>query len=221
MCEITLVMIRKVTGKSKNGRKTEKKHRPLAIEVGVGTEGGFLFCCTLYCLVNGPGIGLRNGFSATEVRSQRLMVAKEPSEPRGRIAHLRVRYATPVQMVSSSHGIEGEGGNFDDKYHDNDNQLLEHMFQIVHLPLAEGIVCCLRLTPSQGPFDGVHPSTLKREEKLRQHTGIFEIVLCYTAVQCKRSMASCRRNYIRGWHFIKTPFINFSAQCLVKKYSLL
>jgi len=152
----------KGNGKKQRQKKLKEKHRPLAVEVSAGTEGRVL----LYSPLSTER--LRNGFSATEVRSQRLMVAEEPSEPRGRIAHLRVRYAPPLQMVSSSHGSEGEGSIVDDI---RDNRLLENMSQIVHSPLAEGIGGRLRLTASQGPFDGVHPSTLEREETLRQLTG--------------------------------------------------
>jgi len=154
---------KKGSRKKQRQKKLKEKHRPLAVEVSVGSEGRVL----LYSPLSTER--LRNGFSATEVRSQRLVVIEEPSEPRGRIAHLRVRYAPPLQMVASS----STTGNHSDR--DNEAQvqrsIVDTSSQIVHSPLVEGIGGRLRLTASQGPFDGTHPSALEREETLRQLTG--------------------------------------------------
>jgi GNAT superfamily N-acetyltransferase len=133
-------------------KKLKEKQRPLAVEVSVGTEGRVL----LYSPLSTDR--LRNGFSATEVRSQRLVVATEPSVPRGRVAHLRVRYAPPNRTDT----LCGR----------SDEQLLQNTSQMVHAPLAEGIGRRLRLSASQGPVGGdAHPSTEEREEALRLLTG--------------------------------------------------
>lgn len=148
------------SSKPRRRKKLKEKHRPLAVEVSLGTEGRVL----LYSPVSTER--LRNGFSATEVRSQRLVVATEPSVPRGRVAHLRVRYAPPPQMVRL-------GDPFDETqaYVCGDEQLLENTSQIVHAPLAEGVGGRLRLSASQGPAGGTCPSAEERKEALRLLTG--------------------------------------------------
>mmetsp|Transcript_2922 Transcript_2922/g.3426 ORF Transcript_2922/g.3426 Transcript_2922/m.3426 type:complete len:369 (-) Transcript_2922:564-1670(-) len=151
-------------GKKQRNKKLKEKHRPLAVEVSVGKEGKVL----LYSPLSTER--LRNGFSETEVRSQRLMVTKEPSEPRGRIAHLRVRYAPPPLMVN----VHTSNSNQNlDETQQNDDKSLENLSQIVHSPLTKGIGGRLRFSASQAYVDDMHVSALEREEALRLLTGLL------------------------------------------------
>lgn len=151
----------KNNGKPKKRKKLKEKQRPLAVEVSVGSEGRV----QLYSPLSTER--LRNGFSVQEVKSQRLVVATEPSVPRGRVAHLRVRYAPPRHMMHM---------NDDDIDFTVDSSSLSRMkdasHQMVHLPLSEGVAGSLRLSATQGPatVDGV-PSKLERAEAMHQLIG--------------------------------------------------
>lgn len=73
--------------------------RAIEVEVSAGLEGGVILFS--------PECNKRlaAGFSATEMRSQRLVIAKGPSEPRGTAVHIRTQYAPPV-----AERLEGLGG---------------------------------------------------------------------------------------------------------------
>ena len=117
----------------KGKKKTKARQLPLAVEVSVGSEGRVL----LYSPLRSEAKRLEDGFSATEVRSQRLVVATEPPEPRGRVAHIRVRYSPPSQgAVRISRPVKAAS-------------------QLVHVPLADASVGGrFRLSALQGPAAG-------------------------------------------------------------------
>jgi hypothetical protein len=152
--------------KPKKRKKLKEKQRPLAVEVSVGTEGRVL----LYSPLSTER--LRNGFSVQEVKSQRLVVATEPSMPRGRIAHLRVRYAPPRHMTSVKDDNDDDDHNLIvDSSNDLDKKNGESQ-QMVHLPLADGMASRLRLSATQGPTTiGSVPSILERAEAMHLLTG--------------------------------------------------
>jgi len=161
--------------RGKPGKKRKPKQRPLAVEVSVGEEDRVL----LYCPVAAEAERLRAGFSATEVRSQRLVVATAPPEPRGRVAHIRVRYAPPSRRPRPSTCAT----------HDPQTSTSERAAsQLVHAPLEEAVGAGrLRLCATQGPetatelegtTDGtlrvplhLHPSSSTKKEMLRVLTG--------------------------------------------------
>ena len=113
---------------------------------------------------------LQAGFTATELRSQRLHVVAEPPEPRGRVAHIRVRYAPPRARDAEAEHVDGGGGatggappRGGDPRH-----------QLVHAPLASGALGDrLRLLATQGPASGA-PSDAERAEMVKVLIGRLE-----------------------------------------------
>eukprot|EP00966_Prymnesium_polylepis_P142506 3290119-Prymnesium_polylepis.1 len=82
----------------------------------------------------------------TERRSQRLVVATDPPEPRGRMVHIRVRYAPPA-----AHSV-ASGSPPSDELQALAHGPPEASTQLVHAPLTEAAVGGrLRLCASQGP----------------------------------------------------------------------
>ena len=149
------------------GKSRKAKQRPLAVEVSMGSGGEVLLFCTTAPLLR----RLADGFSAQELSSQRLVVTSEPPLPRGRVAHIRVRYAPPSQRwrredpparphgpgASPALASRGEEG------------------QIVHAPLAEAAIGGrLRLSAAQGPTSGPQTASAKAEV-LRWLTGRLEV----------------------------------------------
>ena len=68
----------------------QRRTRALVVEVSVGSEGRVdLFSAT-------ASEQLAGGFSATEMRSQRLVIVAEPAVPRGRAVHIRTPYEWPA-----------------------------------------------------------------------------------------------------------------------------
>ena len=139
----------------KGKRKTKARQRPLAVEVSVGSEGRVL----LYSPLRSEAKRLEDGFSATEVRSQRLVVATEPPEPRGRVAHIRVRYSPPSQgAVRIRRPVKAA------------SQLRS---KLVHVPLADASVGGrLRLSALQGPAAG-QPTPEEMADARRILTGLL------------------------------------------------
>lgn len=135
--------------RGKPGRRRKANQRPLAVEVSVGSHGDVL----LYCPLPSEAERLRLGFSQTEVRSQRLVIANQPPLPRGRVAHIRVRYAPPRYRASGS------------ETDDRSESTPAAAFPMVHTPLAEAanLQGRLRLCASQGPVRGVQSAALQAE----------------------------------------------------------
>lgn len=156
------------TNPSRNDRKPKRKklkekQRPLVVEVSMGNEGKSVL---LYSPLSTER--LRNGFSAQEIISQRLVVATEASTPRGRIAHLRVRYAPPKQMINRTTTSSNDlvGSSLLDNTKSNDAYQSQSK-KIIHLPLAESVTDCLRLSATQGPMTGgMPPSTEEKAEAM-------------------------------------------------------
>ena len=139
--------------RGKPGRKRKAKQRPIAVEVSVGDEGRVL----LYCPLEQSRALLEAGFSATELRSQRLNVTANPPEPRGRIAHIRVRYSPPPNQERPL----GETR----RAHSRASQ---SMSQLVHSPLVDvAIGDRLRFCEAQGPTCRGVETAAQRAEALR------------------------------------------------------
>ena len=151
-----------VGSRGKPGRGRKQRHRPLAVEVSVGNEGDVL----LYCALPTEAVRLQAGFTLTERRSQRLVVATDAPEPRGRMVHIRVRYAPPA-----AHSVVRRSGAQPDK---RAYGRPESSGQIVHAPLVEAAVGGrLRLCPLQGPnaVGWLCPTPAAKAEALRVLTG--------------------------------------------------
>ena len=148
--------------RGKPGKSRKANQRPLAVEVSKGQDGNVLLYCSTAPLLN----RLEAGFSATELTSQRLVVAREPPHPRGRVAHIRVRYAPPGQTYSHSHAAAQSSAQGDEEP--------TRTAQVVHAPLAEAAIGGrLRLSASQGPSSGPLTDT-SRVQVLRVLTGALE-----------------------------------------------
>ena len=144
--------------RGKPGKKRKPKQRPLAVEVSQGSEGSVL----LYCPLTSETERLRAGFSATELKSQRLVVASTPPEPRGRVAHIRVRYAPPQQTASAAAGAAAASSAAAALVSPHEEARAGR--QLVHAPLVDAAVGGrLRLCASQGP-------TRSGEEQHEQQT---------------------------------------------------
>ena len=147
-------------GKPKR-KKLKERQRPLAVEVSIGSEGKSVL---LYSPLSTER--LRNGFSAQEIISQRLVVATEASEPRGRIVHLRVRYAPPQHMINHTATTSNDSASSSllDNAKSNDTYQAQSK-KMIHLPLAESVTGCLRLSATQGPTTrGMIPSIEEQAE---------------------------------------------------------
>jgi len=144
-------------------KKLKEKQHPLVVEVSMGNEGKSVL---LYSPLSTER--LRNGFSAQEIISQRLVVVNEASTPRGRIAHLRVRYAPPQQMINRTTTSSNDlvGSSLLDNAKSNDTYESQSK-KMIHLPLAESVTDCLRLSATQGPMtEGMPPSTEEKAEAM-------------------------------------------------------
>ncbi|GFH55678.1 hypothetical protein CTEN210_12154 [Chaetoceros tenuissimus] len=148
-------------GKRKR-KKLKERQRPLVVEVSIGNEGKSVI---LYSPLSTER--LRNGFSAQEIISQRLVVATEASTPRGRIVHLRVRYAPPRHMINhtATSSNDSAGSSLLDNTKSNDTYQSQSK-KMIHLPLAECVRDCLRLTATQGPTTRGTPSTEEQAEAM-------------------------------------------------------
>ena len=149
--------------RGKPGRSRKPKHRPLAVEVSVGSEGDVL----LYCPLPTGRALLRAGLTPTELRSQRLVVANEPPLPRGRVAHIRVRYAPPSYAAAAArHSREARSAHA--------RATAEPAgAHIVHAPLVDAAIGGrLRLGALQGPLSV--QTSADRVEALRVLTGRLE-----------------------------------------------
>ena len=147
-------------GKPKR-KKLKERQRPLAVEVSIGSEGKSVL---LYSPLSTER--LRNGFSAQEIISQRLVVATEASTPRGRIVHLRVRYAPPQHMINHTATTSNDSASSSllDNAKSNDTYQAQSK-KMIHLPLAESVTGCLRLSATQGPTTrGMIPSIEEQAE---------------------------------------------------------
>jgi hypothetical protein len=145
--------------RGKPGKSRKPRQRPLAVEVSVGEAGEVL----LYCPLPTEAARLHAGFSATELRSQRLHIAAEPPLPRGRVAHIRVRYAPPRQAAATHLGCHQKVKH--------EEEQPSTSTQMVHAPLAEAAIGGrLRLFATQGPANSVQTSA-ERAEVLRLLTG--------------------------------------------------
>ena len=112
---------------------------------------------------------LQAGFTATELRSQRLQVVTEPPEPRGRVAHIRVRYAPPRARDTEVVHDDDVGATGVARPRDEGPS-----HQLVHAPLALGALGDrLRLSTTQGPASGA-PSDVERAEMIRLLIGRLE-----------------------------------------------
>lgn len=148
--------------RGKPGRSRKAKQQPLAVEVSAGSEGSVV----LYCSTASLQDRLRAGFTAQECRSQRLVVATEPPLPRGRVAHIRVRYAPPATRCRAPATASVPGRTCD---------------KLVHTPLAEAAIGGrLRLSAAQGPNSGPQTAAA-RAEVLRLLTGRLDVANVVTA----------------------------------------
>jgi GNAT superfamily N-acetyltransferase len=140
--------------RGKLGKSRKAHQRPLAVEVSVGREGQVI----LHCSTPAAMKRLRAGFCTTELTSQRLLLAEEPPLPRGRVAHIRVRYAPPAHRAAMQERIRGHA----------------QPASIVHTPLVEAAIGGrLRLSALEGPTSGP-PTTIAKAEVLRVLTGRLE-----------------------------------------------
>ena len=141
--------------RGKPGKKRKAKQQPIAVEVSIGDEGHVL----LYCPLQHSRALLQAGFTATELRSQRLLVATEPPEPRGRIAHIRVRYAPPSQAAN-----HGRPDDLDLSHSIEQSPSAASRSQLVHAPLVDAAIGSrLRLCAAQGPTCGIQTAAQKAE----------------------------------------------------------
>jgi hypothetical protein len=69
--------------------KMKRRRSPLSVEVTPGNEG--LVC--LYCADDYTG--LLEGFTETELKSQRLVLLEEPADQRGKLVLIRTQYQAP------------------------------------------------------------------------------------------------------------------------------
>ena len=157
--------------RGKPGKSRKANQRPLAVEVSVGSEGNVLLFCSTPRLLE----RLAAGFSARELSSQRLVVASEPPLPRGRVAHIRVRYAPPSQRwqpaatAAAGPGAAAAGAAGDAE---SDEAKARLRGQMVHAPLAEAAIGGrLRLSAAQGPADGTSQTAAAQADVLRLLTG--------------------------------------------------
>lgn len=124
----------------RDGKRRKASQQPLAVEVSAGDDGSVI----LYCSTPRLSERLTAGFSQRELSSQRLVVAKEPPLPRGRVAHIRVRYAPPRAQAAAAIPKRDEASSPHSR-----------SATIVHAPLAQATIGGrLRLSASQGPKDG-------------------------------------------------------------------
>ena len=141
-------------------KRAKGRQRPLAVEVSEGSEGRVM----LYSPLPAAARRLQTSFSATELRSQRLVVTTDPPQPRGRVAHIRVRYAPPAGAARRCAGHATAAPE----------QPTRSAGQLVHAPLAEASLGGrLRLFALQGPACGA-PSATEQAEMLRVLTGQLE-----------------------------------------------
>lgn len=148
-------------GKPTKRKKLKERQRPLVVEVSIGSEGKSVL---LYSPLSTER--LRNGFSAQEIISQRLVVATEAPTTRGRIVHLRVRYAPPQHMINHTATTSNDSASSSllDNTKSNDTYQSQSK-KMIHLPLAESVTGCLRLSATQGPTTrGMIPSIEEQAE---------------------------------------------------------
>jgi GNAT superfamily N-acetyltransferase len=147
--------------RGKLGRSRKAHQQPLAVEVSVGSEGAV----HLYCSTSPLMERLRAGFSAMELRSQRLVLTSDPPWPRGRVAHIRVRYAPPRQQRRRPAAAEAPCGH-------PTQARPQAQGQLVHAPLAEAMVGGrLRLSPAHGPIEAEAHAACPKADVLRWLTG--------------------------------------------------
>ena len=140
--------------RGKPGKSRKAHQRPLAVEVSEGSEGYVI----LHCPTAAAMKRLQAGFCTTELTSQRLVLANEPPLPRGRVAHIRVRYAPPADCAAGQGHICGGAPPA----------------SIVHTPLVEAALGGrFRLNALQGPSSRPLTATAKAEV-LRVLTGRLE-----------------------------------------------
>ena len=147
--------------RGKPGKSRKAHQQPLAVEVSVGSKGDVLLYCSTAPLLK----RLIAGFSARELSSQRLIVSSDPPSPRGRVAHIRVRYAPPSQQWQRPAAAVTASSS---------DTIARHHGQMVHAPLAEATIGGrMRISAVQGPVSGPQTAATKAE-MLRLLTGRLE-----------------------------------------------